>query len=101
MDKHDFTIKVDWPVTGTGAGTGWVSTSAEVQQIAAITRYKLIRNTPPDPFEYTLFFTNTEHYDYYFTDKTDEHYENNTYINRDHFIGYNSDDPTIVSITGV
>ena len=103
MDKHDFTIQVNWPVTDSG---DWVTTSSEVQRIAAITRYKLIRNPPPGPsediwFEYTLMFTNIEHYDYYFTDKTGDHYENNTFINRDHVIQYSSDDPTIVSITGV
>ena len=103
MDKHDFTIRVNWPVTTSG---DWVATSPEVQQIAAITRYKLLRNPPQDPppavsYEYTLWFTNTEHYRYFFTDKTGDHYENNTYINRDHFIDYDSTDATIVSITGV
>lgn len=104
-DKHDFTIQVNWPVTDSD---DWVTTSPEVQQIAAITRYKLNPNPQPDPenppviwYEYTLSFTNTEHYDYYFTDKTNDHYENNTYRNGDHFIQYSSDDPTIVSITGV
>ncbi|MCJ1452324.1 hypothetical protein MMC28_002666 [Mycoblastus sanguinarius] len=106
MAKRDFTIVVNWPVT-----KDWVATSPEVQQIAGITRYKLIYypqpDTPPgqDPppiwYDYTLWFTNTEHYDYFFTDKTGDHYENNTYLDRDHFIQYNSDDPTIVSITGV
>lgn len=54
---------------------------------------------PPILFDYHLWFTNTEHYEYYFTDKTDEHYENNTYINRDDYISYNSNSPTIISIT--
>ena len=104
-DKHDFTIQVNWPVTVSG---DWVPTSPDVQRIAAITRYKLVPNPPPDPeqpppiwYEYTLSFTNTEHYDYYFADKTNDHYECNTYIDRDHFIQYSSEDPTIVSITGV
>ena len=105
MGKHDFTLAVNWPVT-----TDWVPTSSEVQQIAGITRYKLLYEPRPEPppgekpppiwFNYHLWFTNTEHYDYYFSDKSD-HYENNTYINRDHYVDYNSDDPTIVSITGV
>lgn len=104
-DKHDFTIQVNWPVTDS---EDWVPTSPEVQRIAGITRYRLFRNPSPDHqnpplhwYEYTLSFTNTEHYDYYFTDKTNDHYRNDTYINRDHDIQYNSDDPTIVSITGV
>ncbi|KAK0515735.1 hypothetical protein JMJ35_001769 [Cladonia borealis] len=106
MEKKPFSIDVYWPVT-----KDWVDTTEEVKKVAAITRYKLIRHPPPPPPppekpppyspEYTLWFTNTEHYHYYFTDETNDTYDNNTFVNHDHWIQYDSQKPTIVKITGV
>ena len=93
MEKHDFSIDVNWPPT-----KDLVDTTEKVKRIAAITRYKLLH---AGPGVYKLWFTNAEHYDYYFTDKTNDHYRNDTYLNRDHYIDYGSRDPTIVKFTGV
>ena len=104
MEKKDFSIAVNWPVT---VSRDWVGTTPEVRETAAITRYKLIHTPVPlgerrpvDWYDFELWFTNTEHYHYFFIDKTDDHYDNNTYRNRDHFVRYNSPDPVIVQISG-
>ena len=41
MEKHDFSIDVNWPPT-----KDWVDIPEEVKRIAAITRYKLLHAGP-------------------------------------------------------
>ncbi len=94
--KKDFGVTVEWA----NSKNVWVPiTSQNVIDTAAITRYSL---GPYNSFGYQwkLCFTNTEHYDYHFYDKTGDSYEVNTYINSDHSVRYSSDDPEIIYITG-
>lgn len=69
MDKHHFSIVVNWPVT-----TDWIPTRTAVLDTAAITRYELIHEPSPSGWnDYALRFTNTEHSDCFFRDKTNNH----------------------------
>ncbi len=92
--KKDFGIAVAWPLTG----NNWTDTTAEVKSIAAIPRYSL--GAYGGTWAYILYFSNTEHYDYYFYDKTGDSYQVNTYRNGDHYVRYNSSDPAIAFIKG-
>jgi len=101
-NKNNFGIIVNWPVAAVAAG--WVTTTEDVQKTAAISRYMLEDTTGDDSrygYRYRLTFSNTKHYNYYFSDKTGDDYQNNTYLNADHTISYNSADPTIVYVVGV
>jgi|GEM_PF-4730510 len=94
LAKADFGIAVNWPITN-----GWMQATNNVANIASITRYNLSPN-PNSYYAYILYFTNTQHYDYYFHDETGDSYEVNTYVNSDHYVRYNSDKPTISYISG-
>ena len=52
--KKPFDIAVDWPRTS----DFWVETTKEVQEVAGITRYKLLKTSHPI-YTYLLEFTNT------------------------------------------
>jgi hypothetical protein len=89
-----FDIDVDWPVSN----DGWHDTKPEVRKITAITRYALGENS--GYFDYICNFTCTEHYDYYFTDHTNDTYPVSVSVNGDHYFRYNSKKPTIKHIRG-
>jgi len=92
--KKDFGIGVSWPPTG----GSWVQTPSIVRARAAITRYSL--GPCSGAWKYELYFTNTEHYHYYFYDETGDYYGVNTFRNGDHYVRYNSSAPDIVYISG-
>ena len=101
--KDKASVNVFWPVT-----TDWADAGEEVKRKVGITRYKLLyrprpphmpgQRPPPAWPEYTLWFTNTVHYDYVFLDRTPDGYTNITLRTGDHWIGYDSKNPTIVII---
>lgn len=94
LTKTDFGISVIWPV----GDSSWKNTDSNTRTTAAITRYTLYQY---DGFyKYMLYFTNTEHYDYYFYDETGDRYEVNTYRNGDHYVRYDSNKPEIIYIKG-
>ena len=89
---HDFDIAVTWEPSD-----GWVMDGGEVERKAAIVRHHLIH--PYDQiYNHKLRFTNYEHYDYHFCDKTGDWYRVNTFSNSDHFVRYNSRHGVIVHI---
>lgn len=96
-----FSIDVDWtPIEG---NTDWMATDSRVRDRAKITRYCIVANEMMYPqywYECTLWFSNTDHYDYYFTDGTGDTYECNTFLNRDHWIWYETREPNIAHIKG-
>lgn len=92
--KTPFGIGVSWPV----GDSRWKATTSVVKQRAAITRYALYQTS--GQYQYILYFTNTEHYNYYFYDETGDYYQCNTFRNGDHWVRYNSNMPDIVYITG-
>jgi hypothetical protein len=100
--KNPFTISVNWGVTP-GAFQS-ISTSPDVQSIAAIDQYYLndIRagGGIPAATQFLLWFHNTQTYDYYFTDQSGDVYEINTYIRGDHTLNYDSTYPIITTISG-
>ena len=94
--KKDFGITVFWENTN----NVWMPvTPNSTIETTAITRYSLGPYNQSG-YQWIFYFTNTEHYDYNFHDKTGDSYEVNTYINRDHYVRYSSDDPTIIYVTG-
>ena len=93
-DKKRFDITVNWPV----GDSSWKKTDKEVQEKAGIWRYALYRVKGPFPYE--LAFSNTEDYDYYFYDEAGDNYNNNTWLRQDHWIDFESNEPTIKRITG-
>ncbi|WP_272513967.1 hypothetical protein [Bacillus cereus] len=96
LKRVPFDINVNWPVT---ESTAWIDTSSEVREKAAIWRYKLYK-TDDYIYKYKLWFTNSDHYDYVFYDESGDSYNVNTFLNRDHYVEYNSDYPNIIRITG-
>ncbi|RWA05307.1 hypothetical protein EKO27_g9798 [Xylaria grammica] len=87
--KSGFAVDVNWPPT-----RDWVYLSEDLARKIHITRGGVY-------FEWSIWFTNTDNYDFFFEDKTHDEYENNTWFNRDHETSYNSDDPTIIRVRGV
>ena len=91
-------VNVNWPLTPPGI---WVPTPELVDPVA-ISGYALVESdTVLSIYAYTLNFQNVgiTHYDYCFTDGTGDSYQCNTYEDGFHYINYNSDNPTIVSIS--
>ncbi|KAJ5205221.1 hypothetical protein N7472_001669 [Penicillium cf. griseofulvum] len=88
-------IDVYWPPTNDPT---WIDTPPPVQNIAAISRYYL-NYTEGGFYQYILFFTNTQHYDYHFQDETGDTYRCNTFRNDDHYVQYNSSNPTITHVS--
>ncbi|KDR79451.1 hypothetical protein GALMADRAFT_1240895 [Galerina marginata CBS 339.88] len=101
-DKKPFDIAVNWPV---GDDT-WKPTSEQVLTVAAITRYRLYANSQDcvegdgSLYSWRLDVTTTEHYDYIFVDGTGDIYEINVWADGNHFMRYNSTNPTITHIKG-
>ena len=87
---------VNWPVASPGT---WVPTP-NLEKHLGISGYELVRSGGVF-YSYTLTFRNvgSKHYHYWFTDKTDDTYENKTYKDDFHYINYNSSNPTIVKIS--
>ncbi|TRX95739.1 hypothetical protein FHL15_003293 [Xylaria flabelliformis] len=100
--KPGFAVDVNWPPS-----KEWVNLAPDLANKIYITRYKLVKNPPPSPgqtgpfWEWTLWFTNTATYDFFFEDKTHDEYNNDTYLKRDHAVSYDSEDPTIIRVRGV
>jgi hypothetical protein len=94
-ELKSFGISVNWPVMGSDS---WISTNEAVSSRAKITQYALYAYD--GTWKYKLWFTNTEHYNYFFYDETGDYYQVNTFRNGNHYVRYNSESPTIVYITG-
>jgi hypothetical protein len=94
LGKSAFGIAADWPV----GDSSWKYTDPSFRSVTAITRYALYAYE--GAYKYILYFSNTEHYDYFFHDQTGDSYEVNTYRSGDHFVAYDSDKPTIAYISG-
>jgi len=90
-------MTVDWPVHNPKK---WVTTTSEQSETSGITRYSLSENPILSLYEYSLWFTNLDHYDYYFVDETGDIYECNTFSNANHVVQYSSDKPTIQKVKG-
>jgi hypothetical protein len=88
-------IDVDWPPRHENI---WIPTSPEVRRVTGITRYKLLYNPKESLYEFTLWFTNDEDYDYHFEDKTGDVYRCNTFRKKDHYVQYNSKEATVVRV---
>lgn len=96
--KAPFDVKVSWSV---GAAGEWIETSDEIRKQTGITRYCLCKqDDPTSHYQYILYIQNTEHYCYYFYDQTDDSYKLDTFRNGQHYVRYNSKQPTIVRIKG-
>ena len=95
--KSNFGIAARWPVTDNEI---WVDTDAELRKAAAITKYALHKQEPGSTWQYILRFVNTEHYDYYFYDRTGDRYQCNTFVNGEHYVRYNSAKPQIEYVSG-
>lgn len=93
-EKTEFSIFVEWPV----GESLWTTTSNEVQDIAAITEYKLYEYN--GFWKYVLHFKNTLTYDYQFKDESGGLYRCDTFVTGDHYIRYDSDKPTITKVMG-
>lgn len=99
--KAGFAVDVNWPPS-----EDWVYLDQDLADKIHITRYKIVHHDyDPDQggiyFEWTIWFTNTANYDFFFEDKTHDEYENNCFFKRDHATAYNSSDPTIIRVRGV
>ena len=94
--KKDFGIQIDLPV---GSDDSWKDTPDNVRDRAAISRWKL-HTIKAIGGKYTLEITNSAHYDYHFYDGTGDSYRLNTYVNGDHYVSYDSQDPALLFVTG-
>lgn len=95
--KNNFGISVNWPVEY----NAWKSPTDDQTKVSAITGYCLeTTGTLLEPYKYILHFINTEHYDYKFTDESNDVYEVDTWSNGNHYVQYNSDQPTIIYVSG-
>lgn len=93
--KVPFSVDVDWKINSAA------SFYEAFQKQTGITNYSLkYFFSDYDPYLYTLYFTNIEHYDYHFTDATGDRYRCNTYRNGNHLVSYNSKDARVVKIEG-
>lgn len=95
LRKENFGIPVTWDV----ADAVWKDTDSNVRAVSAITRYKLHRHNGGG-YSYCLEFTNEAHYKYQFIDRTGDLYTVETFINRDHYLLYNSGKPEIICVKG-
>lgn len=94
--KNPFTMVVNWALTDPEV---WTNTTNSERDESAITRYSVGKSSNP-LYSYHLRFTNLKHYDYYFVDETGDQYEVNCFSNSNHFVRYNSSNPTIVYVKG-
>jgi len=75
----------------------WKEATQEVKNVVAISRYSL-GYTAGGIYQYALWFTNTRHFDYFFYDESGDHYQVDTYLNRDHVVKYKSTAPNIIRV---
>lgn len=94
LGKEDFGIAVTWNVDD----PVWKETTRHIRAVSAIKRYKLHEHS--GSYDYCLEFTNEAHYNYQFVDETGDIYRVNTFINRDHYLLYNSEKPAIICVRG-
>jgi hypothetical protein len=93
--KVPFSVDVNWQINS--AATFYEA----FQKKTGIASYSLkYFFSDYDPYLYTLYFENLEHYDYHFTDATGDRYRCNTYRNGNHLVSYNSKDARIVKVEG-
>jgi hypothetical protein len=91
--KKDFGINVDWEVdTANYLPTDFVNKTG--------ISYYCLNKGGSGAYTYRITFTNHEHYNYHFIDRTGDSYQCNTYINRTHYVDYNSADAAIITVTG-
>lgn len=83
-------IPVNWPV----GDDKWIDTDQSVKD-EGISRYCLYFNGHPNVDSYTLEFTNTKGWSFHFIDDTKDVYSIDTVWNSDHWLKYNSEQPTI------
>jgi len=98
-------VPVHWVPTPCARGDAdevvWNTTSQALQNLG-ISQYKVVdygANKDGAIYRYQLFFTNTRGSGWGFTDEADEQYICSTALDRTHFLQYNSDKPTIKSVT--
>jgi hypothetical protein len=87
-------IPVKWEV----GDHKWRTTDDAVADLG-IKRYKLHKNSEPNIWDYTLKFTNTKGWRFWFADEEKDVYQVDTILNRNHWLKYNSGKPTIVFVT--
>lgn len=96
--KHDFQVDVDWPAS---KDDKWKVTDSDFQKITGITRYNVYGpRVWFKAYKYYLEITNVENYDYYFVDATGDEYNLDCFRRGNHYVQYNSSNPTIIRITG-
>ncbi|KAF9256754.1 hypothetical protein L218DRAFT_175488 [Marasmius fiardii PR-910] len=88
-DNHGW-VPVNWKV----GDDKWIATDQAVED-EGISQYQLYFNGHPNVYDYTLEFTNTKGWSYHFIDDTQDCYGCDTWRDCDHYIKYNSAQPTI------
>ncbi|KAF9262701.1 hypothetical protein L218DRAFT_960182, partial [Marasmius fiardii PR-910] len=83
-------IPVNWKV-----GDAKWADADQATKDEGVSRYQLYYNGHPNVYDYTLEFTNTKGWSFHFLDDTKDCYSCDTALNRDHYIKYNSKEPTI------
>ena len=97
--KENFGIDVNWPVNN----SSWVDVPENVATITGIRKYKLWKCNAINGNYCLQIYNDVTHdysYDYCFYDETGDGYSLNTYLNREHYVQYDSTKPTILFITG-
>lgn len=94
-DSHGppFSIPVNWV-----PGSDWQYTDDDFRGRTGISRWKI--TVGGFIYHYQLFFDTDQTYNYTFTDKTGQGYGNNVFVAGVHSINYNSNQPTIVLVSG-
>ncbi|KAJ3548427.1 hypothetical protein NMY22_g1261 [Coprinellus aureogranulatus] len=91
------TCYVNWPVAAVG-DNGWKTPDQDVIDKVDISRYTLTQSSS-SIYSYILTITNTQNWDYTFYDDTGDYYSLNCFTAGDHYVQYNSDEPTIRTVT--
>lgn len=94
-NKKTFEVNVNWPV---GKDDKLIPTTHDILNKTGITAYSLTAGE--GHFTYTLRFTSSVNYNYYFYDESKDSYQVNCFLTGNHSVQYNSPKPTIVHITG-
>ncbi|KAF5004270.1 hypothetical protein FDECE_9226 [Fusarium decemcellulare] len=96
--KKPFDVRVRW----TPGEDKFVVASQDVLDTASIASYNLTTSAFRylGGWSYSLEFTNTKNYNYFFYDETGDYYQVNCYLTGNHSVKFNSEKPTIVRITG-
>lgn len=82
-----------WPVST----PTWLKPAQRIIDQVDISRYYVTKN-PGWWYDYILYITNTENWSYTFYDETGDSYGLNCYQQGDHYVAYDSTQPTIVKI---